>query len=276
VSAKVLPPFDLEAVLASAASAAEAAGEQVMARFRAIDLQIDGKGDGSPVSEADRAAEQLIRQHLGAAFPHIDIFGEEQGYSDTGSSYRFVVDPIDGTLSFISGIPLFGTLIGIEERNSGQAIGGVLHLPGLGETYVGGPGLGLRCNHQQLPNIDQRRGRAQDQPDNPFAAEIISAGDPLQFHNAGCPQDHARLSQKPLFRGYSDCFGHAMVLRGAVGAMVDPALAPWDLVASTALVRAAGGTVFTRQSKLAGHTDAILGRPDLVTALSLELGWRTS
>ncbi len=252
-----------------AIEAAQAAGGPIMERFRAADLDIDTKGDGSPVSEADKAAEKSIRGILKGAFPDIDIFGEEEGFEDTGSSYRWVVDPIDGTLSFISGIPLFGTLIALEERATGESLLGVIHLPALGETYAGGRGLGVRCNGAPLAIRDEQGPQA----DNPFASAIIAAGDPLQFQNAGCPGDHGKLSLNPLFRGYSDCFGHAMVLRSAVGAMVDPALAPWDLAATSALIHAAGGAVFTRPSQLPGHTDAILGRPSLVRALVAELGW---
>ena len=252
-----------------AIEAAQAAGGAILERFRAADLSVENKGDGSPVSEADQAAEKLIRSILGESFPDIDIYGEEEGFEDTGSAYRWVVDPIDGTLSFISGIPLFGTLIGLEERASGESLLGVIHLPALGETYAGGRGLGLRCNGTELKIHDEPGA----QTDNPFASAIISAGDPLQFQNAGCAADHAKLSRNPLFRGYSDCFGHAMVLRGSVGAMVDPALAPWDLAATAALIEAGGGALFTRPSQLQGYTDAILGRPSLVRALVADLGW---
>ena len=280
VSDSATHDIDLCQALKVAVEAAHAAGDQIMRRFRGTDLNVEHKGDGSPVSEVDKAAEKVIRMMLGGAYPHIDIFGEEEGFNDTGSPYRWVVDPIDGTLSFISGIPLFGTLIGLEERATGESILGVIHLPALGETYAGGRGIPLRCNggdplainHSDLAAADDRERGATAA--NPFAAAIIAAGDPLQFQNAGCGDDHARLSRHPLFRGYSDCFGHAMVLRGAVGAMVDPALAPWDLCATSALVRAAGGAIFTRPSTLAGHTDAILGRPALVEALVDELGWR--
>ena len=270
VSEKNPSTLDLGKMLEIAVTAAQAAGEQVLQRFRATDLSVENKGDGSPVSEADKAAERVIRSLLGDACPDIDIFGEEEGFKDTGSPYRWVVDPIDGTLSFISGIPLFGTLIGLEERASGESVVGVIHLAALGETYAGGRGLGVRCNGKALHIQDTHNKHSND---NPFASAIISAGDPLQFENAGCRDDHARLSRHPLFRGYSDCFGHAMVLRGAVGAMVDPALAPWDLAATSALVHAAGGAVFTRASKLTGYTDAILGRPSLVEALVQELNW---
>ena len=252
-----------------AIEAAHAASEPILERFRAADLSVDNKGDGSPVSEADKAAEKIIRHILSGAFPSIDIYGEEEGFEDTGSTYRWVVDPIDGTLSFVAGIPLFGTLIALEERASGKSLLGVIHLPALGETYAGGRGLGVRCNETELAIREDQTVHS----DNPFTSAIISAGDPLQFQHAGCAGDHAKLSLNPLFRGYSDCFGHAMVLRGSVGAMVDPALAPWDLAATSALIRAAGGAIFTRPSKLQGYTDAILGRPSLVRALVADLGW---
>ncbi|HCP47021.1 MAG TPA: histidinol-phosphatase [Deltaproteobacteria bacterium] len=256
-----------------AIGAAQAAAVPILERFRAHDLQVDGKGDGSPVTEADRAAEGVIRAQLKAAFPDIDICGEEEGSEDTGSRYQWVVDPIDGTLSFLHGVPLFGTLIGLEDRQSQAALLGVIHLPALQETYAGGRDLGVRCNGEELSlaktSADQRAASSEDR----FESTLLSVGDPLQFELAGCLEDYRTLTNRPLLRGYTDCFGHAMVLRGAVGAMVDPGLAPWDLAASRALVLAAGGALFSRPSRQEGKTDVILGRTDLVEMVADELNW---
>jgi len=267
------PDIALIKPLQVAISAAQAAAVPILERFRAHDLKVDGKLDGSPVTEADKAAEAVIRAHLKEAFAEIDICGEEEGSEDSGSRYQWVVDPIDGTLSFLHGVPLFGTLIGLEDRHNGAGLLGVIHLPALGETYAGGRGLGVRCNGEELSLItsgDRDGGSAEEQS---FQSTLFSVGDPLQFELSGCLDDYKALANRPLVRGYTDCFGHAMVLRGAVGAMVDPGLAPWDLAASRALILAAGGAFFSRPSRQDGKADVILGRSDLVETLADDLGW---
>jgi len=98
-------------------------------------------------------------------------------------------------------------------------------------------------------------------------------GDPLQFMSAGVGDDVLKLARLPLLRGYTDCFGHAQVLRGAVGAMVDPGLALWDVAATRCLVEEAGGRIFVKDSQQEGKYDAILGQPHLVEGLVAGLGW---
>jgi histidinol-phosphatase len=258
--------MDLPDLLQLAVDAAQAASQPILAGFRDPRLHQEHKGDGSVVTEADQAAERVLREVLGAGAPHIDILGEEEGFEDRGSELRWVVDPIDGTISFSRGIPLFGTLIGLEERATGKALLGVISLPGLGEVYAGGRGLGVRCNGQAVRVPDVELG--QD-----HRSAIVCAGDPLWFTEAGRAGDHAKVAQLPLMRGYCDCFAHALVLRGAIGASVDPGLAPWDLCATSALVEEAGGTLFTTPSQQPGKTDAILGAPRVVESLLELLGW---
>jgi len=259
--------IDLGRALAVAVEAARAGEEPIMRRFRTGALGLQHKGDGSPVTEADREAELAIRAVLRDAFPEIGVFGEEHG-EELGAdrSHRWIVDPIDGTISFVHGIPLFGTIVGLQEVESGRSVVGVLNFPALGETYSGAAGRGCLCGEQQLrippPPADLEAERV-----------VVSAGDPRQFIDAGCADDHARLARSDLFRGYSDCFGHAMVLRGGVGVMVDPGLAPWDVVASTVLAEEAGGAAWTRPSLAEGKVDLILGRADLVDRVGRSLGW---
>ena len=257
--------IDLRRALQVAIAAAHAGAEPILRRFRTGSLGLEHKGDGSPVTAADREAELAIRAVLRDAFPDIGILGEEHA-EVVGSNdvVRWIIDPIDGTISFVQGIPLFGTIVGLQEIATGESLVGVINMPALGETYAGARGLGCWCGDERLlippaPGGDER--------------VVVSAGDPRQFVEAGCAESHAALARAPLFRGYCDCFGHVMVLRGAVGVMVDPALAPWDAVASTLLVAEAGGSAWSQTSQSAGKIDLILGRSDLVERTRLELGW---
>ena len=277
----MLEPATLAIALEVAVKAARAAAIPIMEHFREPDLEVERKGDGSPVCVADRAAEVIIRETLREAFPGIPILGEEEGHLGAKKTpLRWIVDPLDGTISYLRGVPLFGTVIALEDQETEQALVGVIHLPVLGETYAGARGLGCFCNGKPVDvrmGVDTFPGLPQageDDPDLALQQIILAAGDPLQFRLAACAQDHARLIASPLFRGYSDCFGHAMVLRGAVGVMVDPYLGSWDLAASRVLVREARGDLFVRPSIVEGRVDAILGRTDLVDHVARILGWK--
>ena len=254
-----------------ALKAVRAAEEPILRYFRADDVGLIHKGDGSPVTLADQAAEKVIREVLQQGSPDIDILGEEEGSLDRGRRYRWVIDPIDGTISFSRGVPLFGTLLALEDREEDRPILGLINLPALGETYHGGPGLGAWCGDVEL-RVAATSSEVANTPAH--AAPLIAAGDPLWFDQAGIGDDYATLLKNHrLLRGYTDCFGHAMALRGGVGAVVDPGLSPWDFAASRALIEAAGGSFWSRPSTLAGSTDVILGRPDLVEQLRAELDW---
>lgn len=277
----MLEPATLAIALEVAVKAARAAAIPIMERFRSPDLEVESKGDGSPVCAADREAEEIIRATLREAFPGIPILGEEEGHLGAKKTpLRWIVDPLDGTISYLRGIPLFGTVIALEDQEAEEALVGVIHLPALGETYAGALGLGCFCNGQP---VDVRMGvdtfpglprAGEDDPDPALEHIVLAGGDPMQFRLAACGEDHGRLTASPLFRGYSDCFGHAMVLRGAVGVMVDPYLGTWDLAASRVLVREAKGDVFVRPSIVEGRVDAIIGRADLVDHVARTLGWK--
>ncbi|NIP93592.1 MAG: inositol monophosphatase, partial [Akkermansiaceae bacterium] len=135
---------DLQHAAEIAAGAAEAARGEVLSRFRRVGFET--KADGSPVTEADRAAERVIRDRLERAFPDIPVLGEEFGGEARGDCY-WIVDPIDGTLSFTRGIPLFGTLIALVEGGRSQV--GVIDLPALGERVVGYRGGGVTRNGER-------------------------------------------------------------------------------------------------------------------------------
>ena len=144
------PNFDVsgELRLDEAVRIAEAAGQTTLSYFQRDNYQVERKSDDSPVTQADRAAEQQMRERILAAFPDDGVLGEEFGEQTGTSGYRWVLDPIDGTKSFITGVPLYSVLIGVlRERES---LLGVIHIPALDETRAG---CGLPpCLFHQAPD----------------------------------------------------------------------------------------------------------------------------
>lgn len=252
----------LQQHLQTAIEAALAASVCIRRYFGSADFGLREKQDGSPVTLADQEAEAVIRRHLLAAAETFDILGEEEGGSGTGTRYRWTVDPIDGTRSFVRGIPLFGSMIALQDMQDGRAVLGVIHLPILETTYAGARGLGATRN-----GVTLRLPESVALEDT-----IIGTGDVAQFEAAGRRDDYLRLcSLHGYVRGYTDCFGHGLAISGALGAMLDPDLNPWDYLATQAIVEAAGGSALIRRSRKAGKFDALFGNRALVARLAREL-----
>ncbi len=255
----------LEATLELALVAARAAGERTLAWFRDPSLAVEEKADGTLVTRADTEAEAAAREVLGSStlLGEVEVLGEEGGLIETDGEYRWVIDPLDGTLSFVRGIPLFGTLIALVEKRDGaeadHPLVGVLHLPALGETYGAARGMGAWCDGQRV----RVSGR------ETLAGALLAVQDPDRMREGGLGAMHAELlGDLDLVRGYTDCFGHALALRGAVDVMLDAALHPWDLRASQILIEEAGGSHRTWASDRADTENVILGTPALVEALA--------
>jgi myo-inositol-1(or 4)-monophosphatase len=259
-----MPERQLKALLDAAVTAAEAAASVIREYFGSQQLGLERKADGSPVTRADREAEAIIRARLTTSYDGepINILGEEQGFTGAGARLRWTIDPIDGTRAFVRGIPLFGSMIGLEDTARERALLGVIHLPMLGVTYAGGAGIGAT-----------RNGRSVRLPESlELEDEIVGTGDVAQFEEAGRLDDYRRLiGLHGYVRTYSDCFGHGLAIEGALGAMLDPALNPWDLVPTRALIEAAGGDSIVIPSKSPGKFDALFGSRALVVRLAREL-----
>jgi histidinol phosphatase-like enzyme (inositol monophosphatase family) len=244
--------------LARAARAAEAAADrartEILPRFRRV--AAERKADGSPVTEADLAAERAIREALRTATPEIAIVGEEYGREGAAGGLAWLVDPIDGTIAFSRGIPLYGTLLALMDGD--DPLVGLIDLPSLGERYVGWKGGGCRRNGEPV--------RVSTQAD--LQSALVSHGDPFCFELAGERPAFERMARElPLLRGYTDAFGHAMVISGAVDAMVDLHLNPWDAAATRILVCEAGGACrIARYSD--GKCGLVFGSPPLVDELA--------
>jgi histidinol-phosphatase len=225
------------AELDAAIQAAWIGGRTTLRWFQA-GVAVEAKADGSPVTVADREAEAAIRRALRTRFPHDGLLGEEAGEEHGRSGRRWIIDPIDGTRSFVRGVPLFGVMVALE--SDGQPVVGVLHFPALNETVAAASGLGChwngrRCRVSGLDRLD--------------AALIVTSGDarpgPAVAHHPDLDRRvHAlqRLSSRVgTFRTWGDCYGYALVATGRAEAMLDPVLSVWDAAAVRPVVEEAGG-----------------------------------
>lgn len=247
--------LNLPELAGAATRAAERARAETLPRFRTLSREeVETKADGSPVTVADRAAERVLAAELAAALPGAAIYGEEYG-GDRDAELLWVVDPIDGTLSFTRGIPLFGTLIALVE--GGRPVLGLIDLPALGERYVGWLGGGCWSGKRRV------YASACAELDN----AVISHGDPYCFDLAGERAALRSLTESArVLRGYTDAFGHALVVRGSVDAMIDLDLAPWDASPAQVLVPEAGGRCETLRYR-GGKVGLVMGAPSLVERL---------
>jgi len=251
-------PIALARLLELATRAALAPAAAILSGFRNPGLSVERKSDGSPVTPFDREAEQVIRGVLQSDAEHLwPVLGEEFGGETAGSQFRWVVDPIDGTMPYSRGLPYFGTLIAFEDLRAERALVGVIQLPAFGELYTAGRGLGSHCNGTPI-RVAPRR----ELPDC-----IVSAPDVRKFRAAGLGAGYERLSDAgPFFRGNGDCWMHAMAARGAVDAVIEFSLNRWDVAATEVLVEEAGGRFVTRPSKtVPGKCDTVLGSPHAVS-----------
>jgi len=244
--------LDLEQALAVALRAADAARAAVMDRY-SRGFSVETKADASPVTEADREAEQAIRQVILQAFPDHRITGEELGSEGQGH-LSWLIDPIDGTISFVHRIPLFATLIALQRR--AETVVAVVDLPALGRRFHALAGGGAWEG--------SRRVRVTDGFDP--ATSLVCRGNKLQFENTARLELYERLDRElALLRSYTDAFGHCMVACGSAALMVDPDLRPWDLAAPALLVREAGGRVLEiDEPHLSDKTTVIAGSPAAV------------
>ena len=243
-----------------AEAAADAARAETLPRFRKVGFET--KADGSPVTEADRAAERAIRRVLREGDPDAGLVGEEYAAEGpAGSGAHWVIDPIDGTIGFSRGIPLYSTLIARVEE--GVPVLGLIDLPALGERTVGWKGGGVRRNGTPV-RCSQR---------TELQGALISHGDLFCFELVNERAAWERMARElSLLRGYTDGFGHAQVLAGGIDAMVDLHLNPWDAAATQVLIPEAGGRCETVEYPAQGKLGLVFGAPALVELLLEFLG----
>lgn len=215
---------------------------RVALRYFQMGVQPEWKADASPVTVADREAEQRIRAVLHSAFPDDGICGEEFGEEAGGSGYRWYVDPIDGTKSFVQGVPLFGVLIASDGPAGVEA--GAVYLPALDEMVWAGRGEGCYWNG--------RRARVSAVGDLSQAALCYTSWP--DFARQGRAAGWQRLVDGArLVRGWGDCYGHILVATGRAEASFDPVMNAWDCGPLLPILEEAGGTFTDWQGRATIH-----------------------
>jgi histidinol-phosphatase len=219
-----------------AESAARAAGEITLRYFQKLP-GVEYKADRSPVTVADRDSERLLRGRIEERFPTHGILGEEFGLARAEAELRWLLDPIDGTASYIRGVPLYGVMLALVERGpegptENDPVVGVVHFPALGETLVAWRGGGCWWNGV--------RARVSDVARIEDATLLLTdpAGRREGTKHAGYERLRARVMME---RGWGDCYGHALVATGRADIMLDPALHEWDAAPLIPIVEEAGG-----------------------------------
>ena len=224
---------DLAALIAAAEAAADAAGAAIRPHFRA-GIGAETKEDESPVTAADRAAEQAMRAVLAVRFPDHAILGEEFGLSESGGKLVWVIDPIDGTRAFITGRPVFGSLVALLD--DGRPVLGVIDQPVTGERWIGATGQPTRF-HGPLG------GRAGCRPCPNLAEAELSCTSPDMLTAAETPR-FTRLRNTVRRTSWGgDCYAYGLVALGQIDIIAESDLKPWDWAAIVPVIEGAGGRV---------------------------------
>jgi len=218
-----------------ALEAARQAGAITLEYFRRDDLEVERKGDDSPVTVADRRAEEHLRRRIAEEFPGDGILGEEFPERPGMSGYRWILDPIDGTKSFIHGVPLYGTLVGLERQ--GEPAAGVILIPALDECVYAAIGQGAWYVRGDRPPTPAKVS------DCPRLAEgLFVTSEPNTFDQAGRRDVYeGLLAAARTTRTWGDCYGYLLVATGRAEVMVDPVVNLWDAAAVLPVIEEAGG-----------------------------------
>lgn len=224
---------------------------RISLRYFQTDLEVTDKADGTPVTRADQETEALLRDALKQRFPDDGLFGEEYGEDRGRSGRTWVLDPIDGTKSFIHGVPFYGLLIALLQDD--EPVLGVMHFPALGETvaaYRGGGCYwnGRRCRVSDVRQVSQALITTSDIPDDHAAAALREA--------PRVQSTHRLMQAARLRRTWGDCYGYALVATGRAEVMIDPVVNLWDIAPVMPILEEAGGRFTScsgQRSLLEGH-----------------------
>ncbi|MCG8451176.1 MAG: histidinol-phosphatase [Pirellulales bacterium] len=227
--------------LAFAVEIARRAGEETLRFFRTSGLDVQRKQDGSPVTAADRQAEQLLRQQIRSKYPNDAILGEEFGETAGTSPFRWILDPIDGTKSFVSGVPLYTTLVAVLWQDKPQI--GVIFAPAASEMVYAAKGSGSW--HVVGEGTPQR---AKVSTTSKLAEAVFLTTSVRSFStdrqlDARPVYDQLQQSCR-LTRTWGDAFGYLLVATGRAEIMIDAALSLWDAAALQPVIEEAGGEFF--------------------------------
>jgi histidinol-phosphatase len=218
-----------------ALGSARRASELILGYYQSETLAVESKRDTSPVTAADRGAEELIRKDIAREFPDDGVLGEELGETPSTNGFRWILDPVDGTKSFIHGVPLFGTLIGLEYKD--RVVLGICRFPALDEVVYATAGQGAWWQVGKAAARPARVSKVDQLTEALFCVTTISGWERIGRYEAF----EKIRSQAKLTRGWGDCYGHALVATGRADVMIDPLMNPWDAAALVPIVQEAGG-----------------------------------
>ncbi|WP_374999878.1 histidinol-phosphatase [Aeromicrobium sp. CTD01-1L150] len=217
---------------------ADTADNLSMDRFGAIDLEVSTKPDMTYVTESDEAVEEAIRRHLRTARTRDDILGEEHGAADgtsSGHERRWIIDPIDGTSNFVRGVPVWATLIALQEE--GEIVAGCVSAPALGRRWWASKGAGAFTGKSIMHAREIRCSQVSDLSDASFSYSSASS-----WEEIGQGSAFAALTRRCWrTRGYGDFWSYTLLAEGAVDIAAEPELKVWDMAALDIIVREAGG-----------------------------------
>ncbi len=243
----------------TALEAAHQAGRFALGHFD-VGVAVEWKEDQSPVTLADRGAEQLLRTSLLQRFPQDGFLGEESGSTAGSSGYRWIIDPIDGTRSFVRGVPLWATLVGLEYK--GELIAGVAYLPALNQTFRALRGDGAFRDERSI-----HVSKVADLKDaHVFYSSLswfIKAGREAQFLKL--------LKQTQRQRGFGDFYGFVLVAQGGGDLMVEHGVHAWDLGALIPIVLEAGGKMTAWDGKIDIEKPDVLASNGLLHEAALRI-----
>lgn len=221
------------ALMYAAAEVARVAGAVAYRHFRGADLSVRSKGDGSPVTVADLESERAAREWIRQRFPADGILGEEYGGERLDAKRRWVLDPIDGTRTYLHGVPLWGTLVGVASGD--DVLAGAAFFPALGELICAAPGEGCWLDDKSVQVSQISR----------LTDSLVLTTDETFSHFPERRNAWQRLAGGAgMSRSWGDCYGYLLVASGRAEVMVDPVLSEWDATALLPVVEEAGG-VFT-------------------------------
>ena len=212
-------------------------------------VKIETKGDSSPVTIADKKAEQKLRELIGKEFPQHGILGEEFGHVNPDAKYQWVLDPIDGTKSFISGALSFGTLIGLLKN--GKPVLGVFFQPVLNELLIG---------DNQICTLNDQK--VTFRPCKAITEATLLITDYLDIKRYQDIKAFDKLAEQVnLFRSWGDCYGYYLLASGYADIMIDPVMNPWDVLPLIPIIQGAGGIITDYQGN-----DAVRGKSAVAAA----------
>jgi histidinol phosphatase-like enzyme (inositol monophosphatase family) len=236
---------DVPQLLQAVADVARLTGDTAH-RMYSASIQVEVKGDGSPVTQADRAAEGAAREWITKRFPAHGIVGEELGVTRPDAELRWFIDPIDGTQSFIRGVPLWGSLVAVARGE--DVVAGSIYCPAVNELVCAAAGQGCWWNGARARVSDI--GALKD-------AAVLTTDHRFADRDRGVAWREL-ASQARIARGWSDCYGYLLVATGRSEVMIDPVMTPWDAAAMLPVIIEAGGVITDWAGRVTAFGDGIV------------------